>query len=132
MISNIRCLNRQKSFIKAIEFKGSTLVCAHFNGKKAKISYDNLVYSFREIKFEKDKSEIEIKEKKRITNKLIGRLNIKDWQTIFEIKKRFSRKENKTNRVSTRRILEQVRLVFSRNYINRNAVDIRVELINRI
>ncbi|MEL0649938.1 hypothetical protein V6246_00805 [Algibacter sp. TI.3.09] len=95
MISNIRCLNRQKSFIKAIEFKGSTLVCAHFNGKKTKISYDNLVYSFREIKFEKDKSEIEIKEKKRITNKLIGRLNINDWQTIFEIKNALAEKKIK-------------------------------------
>jgi len=53
------------------------------------------VYSFREIKFEKDKSEIEIKEKKRITNKLIGRLNIKDWQTIFEIKNALAEKKIK-------------------------------------
>ena len=86
IISNKRCLNRQKNFIKEIEFLENELVCKHLNGNKSKIPFEKLIYSYREIKFEKDKSEIEIREKKRLKSKLVGRLHINNWTTIFEIK----------------------------------------------
>jgi hypothetical protein len=86
IISNKRCLNRQKNFIKEIEFRENEIVCKHLNDSTTRISYKKLIYSFREIKFEKDKSEIEIREKKRIRSKLIGRLHINNWKAIFEIR----------------------------------------------
>lgn len=86
IISNLRCLNRQKNFIKALEFHKDKLICTHINNSKTLIDFDDLLYSFREIKFEKDKSEIEIKTKGKIRNKRIGRIHINDWKNIFEVK----------------------------------------------
>lgn len=86
IISNKRCLNRQKNFIKKIEFRENELICIHLKETETHIPYEKLIYSFREIKFEKNKSEIEIREKKRFKSKLIGRLYINNWKTIFEIK----------------------------------------------
>jgi len=93
IISNKRCSKRQKNFIKEIEFNDEELICTHKSGNKTEIDYNKLLFSFREIKFEKDKSEIEIKKKGKIRNKLIGRLHIKEWKAIFDIKNEFLTKE---------------------------------------
>jgi hypothetical protein len=86
LISNKRCLKRQTNFIKEIEFHRKKLTCIHLNDSTTSIDFNDLIFSFREIKFEKDKSEIEIKTKGRIRNKLIGRIHINNWKNIFEIK----------------------------------------------
>ena len=86
LISNKRCLKRQTNFIKQIEFHKSKMLCIHLNDSKTSIDFNDLIFSFRDIKFEKDKSEIEIKTKGRFRNKLIGRIHIKNWKNIFEIK----------------------------------------------
>lgn len=61
LISNKRCLKRQKNFIKEIEFHENKLSCFHLKDSTTSIDFNDLIFSFREIKFEKDKSEIEIK-----------------------------------------------------------------------
>ncbi|UOK42173.1 MULTISPECIES: hypothetical protein [Flavobacterium] len=86
LISNKRCLNRQKNFIKSIEFTDNQIICTHLKNNKTEIPHEKLIFSFREIKFEKDRSEIEIKLKGNYRNKLIGRIHIKNWKNIFEIK----------------------------------------------
>tara|TARA_B100000809_G_scaffold152297_1_gene149644 strand:- start:4380 stop:5015 length:636 start_codon:yes stop_codon:yes gene_type:complete len=86
LISNKRCLKRQKNFIKEIEFHKNKLTCIHLKDSTTSIDFNDLIFSFREIKFEKDKSEIEIKTKGRLRNKLIGRIHISNWENIFEIK----------------------------------------------
>lgn len=93
IISNKRCLNRERNFIKELGFLGDKLECVHVNTNKTFIQYEDLIFSFREVKFEKNKSEIEIKKKGRFRNKLIGRIHIKNWNSIFEIKKEFLKKE---------------------------------------
>ena len=45
------------------------------------------MFSIREKKFETDKTEIEIREKKLLRSRLIGRLHISNWNKIFEIKR---------------------------------------------
>ena len=92
-VSNKRCLNRQKNFITTLETHDEFLECNHINGKKSIIPYNQLSYSFREIKFEKDKSEIEIKKKKWLGSKLIGRIHINNWDNIFDIIKEFQNKK---------------------------------------
>lgn len=89
LISNQRCLKRQKNFIKSIEFNEDELTCNHFNTSKSSINYNDLIFSFREIKFEKDKSEIEIKRKGKFRNRLIGRIHIDYWKDIIAIKNQF-------------------------------------------
>uniref|UniRef100_UPI00404BA128 hypothetical protein n=1 Tax=Flavobacterium sp. TaxID=239 RepID=UPI00404BA128 len=86
LISNKRCIKRQKNFIKEIEFHKNKLTCIHLKDSITSIDFSDLIFSFREIKFEKDKSEIEIKTKGKIRNKLIGRIHIDNWKNIFEIK----------------------------------------------
>lgn len=89
IISNKRNLNRQKNFITNIEFKEDKIICTHFRGNKTEIPFEKTLFSFREIKFEKDKSEIEIKRKGKLKNKLIGRIHINNWKNIFLIKNEF-------------------------------------------
>jgi hypothetical protein len=86
LISNKRCLKRQTNFIKEIEFHKNKMTCVHLNDSKTSIDFKYLIFSFREVKFETDKSEIEIKTKGRLRNKLIGRIRINNWKNIFEIK----------------------------------------------
>ncbi len=91
IISNKRCYNRQKKFITEIQLYSDHLTCIHRDTTKIRIEFRDLIFSFREIKFEKDKSEIEIKQRKRFRNKRIGRLNIQHWKNIFEIKHEFQK-----------------------------------------
>ena len=69
-----------------MEFKNDRIICTHLKNNKTEIFLEKLIFSFREVKFEKEKSEIEIKEKGKIVNKLIGRIHIKNWKNIFGIK----------------------------------------------
>jgi len=87
--SNRRCLNRQKNFIKSIEFEDGKIICTHLKNNQTLIPFDKLKFSIREEKFEKDKTEIEIKLKKVLKSKLIGRLHINNWTNLFDLKEEF-------------------------------------------
>lgn len=89
LYSNKRCLNRQQNYIKKIEFNDRKIICTHLNKFKTVIPFEDIKFSIREIKFEKNKTEIEIKQKKFLKSKLIGRLHIDNWSDLFEIKKEF-------------------------------------------
>ena len=82
----MRCLIRQNKLITQIEFKETILICNHLNNTQTSIDFKELIFSYREKKFEKEKSEIEIKKKGKFVDKLIGRIHIKDWKNIFDIK----------------------------------------------
>lgn len=89
LYSNKRCLNRQQNYIIKVEFNDRRIICTHLNNYKTVIPFENIKFSIREIKFEKNKTEIEIKEKKFLKSKLIGRLHIDNWLDLFELKKEF-------------------------------------------
>ena len=84
--SNIRCANRQKKYIKEIEIKVNSISCLLATGKTETIPIEKCLFSIREQKFEKDKTEIEIRVKRLLKSRLIGRLHISNWSHIFEIK----------------------------------------------
>jgi len=90
--SNKRCLNRQKNFIKSIEFQEGKIICTHVKNNQTLIPFDKLKFSIREEKFEKDKTEIEIKFKKALKSKLLGRLHINNWSNLFDLKEEFLKK----------------------------------------
>ncbi|WP_422091002.1 hypothetical protein [Tenacibaculum ovolyticum] len=87
--SNKRCLSRQKNFIKSVEFEDGKIICTHLKNNQTLIPFEKLKFSIREEKFEKDKTEIEIKLKKALKSKLIGRLHINNWTNIFDLKNEF-------------------------------------------
>lgn len=89
LYSNKRCLDRQRNFIKYVEFNNKDIICIHLNDKRTVIPFKNAKFSIREVKFEKDKIEIEIKQKVFLKSKLVGRLHISNWSSISEIKKEF-------------------------------------------
>ena len=84
--SNIRCANRQKKFVKEIQIEASGIKYQLANGKTAFIPHAKCLFSIREKKFEKDRTEIEVREKRLLKSRLIGRMHIKNWKQIFEIK----------------------------------------------
>jgi len=84
--SNIRCANRQKKYIKNIEITPNGIRCLLFTNKVESIPYDKCLFSIHEKKFEKEKTEIEIRQKRVLKSRLIGRLHINNWKQIFEIK----------------------------------------------
>jgi hypothetical protein len=89
ILSNKRCLNRQKNFIASIKFEDDKLICKHLKNNETVIPFDKAKFSIRERKFEKDKTEIEIKFKNSLKSKLIGRLHINNWSDIFKIRGEF-------------------------------------------
>ncbi len=84
--SNVRCARRQKRFIKEIEITNQGISCTLANKTNEQIPKEKCLFSIREKKFEKEKTEIEIRQKRLLKSKLIGRVHIKHWQQIFEIK----------------------------------------------
>lgn len=84
--SNIRCAKRQKKYIKEIEISPNGIKCQLATDKVESIPHDKCLFSIREKKFEKDKTEIEIRQKRLLKSRLIGRLPISNWNQIFEIK----------------------------------------------
>ena len=89
LYSNKRCLNRQKNFIKSVEFDGKNIIWTHFKNNKTILPYKDVKFSIREVKFEKNRMEIELKQKKFLKSKLIGRLHINNWSNLVEIKNEF-------------------------------------------
>lgn len=86
IISNKRCYNRQNKLLIEIEFYQNEIVCTDLRGEIIKIPFAKARFSIREVKFEKEKTEIELKIQKSLKNKLIGRLKIKNWNNLLEIK----------------------------------------------
>lgn len=84
--SNLRCARRQKHPINEIHISDKNITCIFSNGNTQVIPHSEGKFSIREVKFEKEKTEIEVRQKKRIKSQLIGRLHIKNWENIFEIK----------------------------------------------
>lgn len=89
IVSNYRCLKRQKNYIKQIEISDEGILCLHNNDGVSNIPLKKAVFSIREKKFEKEKIEIEIKRKKWIGSQLIGRIHISNWSNILSIKQAF-------------------------------------------
>ena len=84
--SNLRCLNRQKRYIKEIQINENGITCELANRKTVEISHEKCLFSIRDVKYEKEKTEIEIRLKLLIKSRLIGRLHISNWNQIFEIR----------------------------------------------
>ncbi|MCE7992930.1 MAG: hypothetical protein HEP71_13155 [Roseivirga sp.] len=84
--SNMRCARRQKKFIREIEITDEGIKCVLANKSSQSIPIEKCLFSIREKKFEKEKTEIEIRSKRLLKSKLIGRLHIKHWSQIPEIK----------------------------------------------
>ncbi len=89
--SNLRCANRQKKFIKEIQIAAKGIECKLANGQTDKIPFKKALFSIREQKFEKEKTEIEIRVKRLLKSRLVGRMHIKHWTQIFEIKDELAR-----------------------------------------
>ena len=80
-------LRKVRYVIKEIHFHGSELVVLDTKGGKKNVSYSELKYSIRKRKFDKHKTEIELKIEKKFPFKTFARLPIKNWDSIFEIEK---------------------------------------------
>jgi len=61
--SNYRCARRQKNYIQKISINTSEIQCVFANNRSKKIPLSKSLFSIREIRFEKEKTEIEIREK---------------------------------------------------------------------
>ena len=84
--SNLRCAKRENNFIQEIEIRPDELTCLTSKGVVYTIPFDKVRFSIREKKFEKEKTEIEIRLKRLLRSKLIGRLHIRNWSNLFAIK----------------------------------------------
>ena len=84
--SNFRCYKRQKKFIQELSISSSGIIITQANHSKIDIQLDECIFSIREVKFEKEKTEIEIRKKRFLKSKLIGRIHINNWKEIFRIK----------------------------------------------
>lgn len=84
--SNLRCSNRQKKHIQKIEVNDDGIKCYLANKTEEFIPKEKSLFSIREEKFEKDKTEIEVRRKGTIKSRLVGRLHILNWNQILEIK----------------------------------------------
>lgn len=87
LLFDIFYLKKIKPVITNIELTESGLIINRINNKNRKIKLSNLRYSIRKRKFDKQKTEIELKEKKGFNFKMFERLHIKNWSEIFEIEK---------------------------------------------
>ncbi|WP_166387936.1 hypothetical protein [Polaribacter sp. 11A2H] len=97
LLFDIYYLKNIKPAITNIEFSESLLIINRENIKSRKIKLSNLKYSIKKWKFDKHKTEIELKEKKGLLFKTSERLHIKNWEEIFKIEKELEK--NKVPRV---------------------------------
>ncbi|KAB1153361.1 hypothetical protein F7018_16980 [Tenacibaculum aiptasiae] len=79
--------------IDKIHFDESGVEIEDTKKGKKRIPYSNLKYTIRKRKFDKYKTEIELKTKKSLRFKTFGRLHIKNWETIFDIEKELEKRE---------------------------------------
>lgn len=84
--SNVRCANRQKKYIREITIDADGIVCLLATGKTVPIPHEKCRFSIREQKFKKERTEIEIRQKRLLKSQLIGRIHIRNWSRIFEIR----------------------------------------------
>jgi len=78
-------LRKENRIIIDLNFGNSDLITTDNKNIKTKTPYKNLKYSIRKGKYDKEKTEIELKEKKNLTYKTYARLHIKNWNEIYEI-----------------------------------------------
>ena len=97
LLFDIYYLKNIKPTITNIEFSESLLIINRGNKKSRKIKLSNLKYSIKKRKFDKHKTEIELKVKKGLLFKTSERLHIKNWEEIFKIEKELEK--NKVPRV---------------------------------
>ncbi len=79
--------------INEIHFENTGIEIFDFKKNKKRIAYSNLKYSIRKRKFDKHKTEIELKSKKTLKFKTLGRLHIKNWDNIFDIENELKQRE---------------------------------------
>ena len=80
-------LIKARSIITELEFDKHQIIIKYKRGRNKKIKYSNINYSIRKRKFDKHKTEIELKEKKILKFKTFNRIHIKNWQDTFVIEK---------------------------------------------
>lgn len=85
LLFDIYYLINIKSPLSSLTFDESSLIINRTNKKSKRVQLSYLKYSIRKRKFDKHKTEIELKLKKGLRYKTIERLHIKNWNTIFEI-----------------------------------------------
>jgi len=77
---------RKENFvITELKFEENLIHVIDKNRSEIKVKYSNLKYSIKKRKFDKHKTEIELKKKKGVRFKTFGRLHIKNWNEIFDI-----------------------------------------------
>ena len=79
--------------IHEIRFNATEIVV--FKNKRIgkPIPYSKLKYSIRKRKFDKHKTEIELKIKRNLRFQTFGRLHIKNWDTIFAIEEELEKRK---------------------------------------
>ncbi|MCP4521205.1 MAG: hypothetical protein GY827_05890 [Cytophagales bacterium] len=85
--SNARCVKRQKRHVIEINISDKEIKCVFSTKEISIIPIEKSLFSIREEKFDRDKTEIEIRQKTMWKSKLIGRLHIDNWNQVFDIKK---------------------------------------------
>ncbi|CAH8290014.1 hypothetical protein EV196_107199 [Mariniflexile fucanivorans] len=71
--------------ITQLNFDATEIEIIDKKENKKRIPYSNFKYSIRKRKFDRLKTEIELKIKKNLRFKTFGRLHITSWENIFEI-----------------------------------------------
>ncbi len=85
LLFDIVYLRKENILVSELTFN-DTVIAITSNQKTVKrILYPNLKYSIRKRKFDKHKTEIELKLKKGLRFKTYYRIHIKNWDSIFEI-----------------------------------------------
>ena len=98
LLFDIYYLKNIKPAITNIEFSESLLIINRGNKTNSKIKLSNLKYAIKKRRFDKHRTEIELKEKKGFTFKTSERLHIKNWEELFKIEKELEK--NKVPRVA--------------------------------
>ncbi|MBW1296297.1 hypothetical protein [Aquimarina litoralis] len=87
LLFDIVYLKKENQLVSELNFRDSALHIIDKNKSTKAVPYSNLKYSIRKRKFDKHKTEIELKIKKRLLFKTYRRIHIKNWEQIFEIEK---------------------------------------------
>ena len=85
LLFDISYFNKSGYLITELNFGDSKIEIIDYKKNIIRISYSNLKYSIRKRKFDRHKTEIELKIKKSIKFKTFGRVHIKNWDNIFDI-----------------------------------------------